>query len=145
MMRSLMSLVFVAGMLSTETALAQAPSVTGTWAINIPQVSGFSGNLPWKLTDAGTTFDGTMVIQVPPVAQVDGVMTARKVFNGIYIADASFSAKVLIPIFRVTIPELPTVKAILFVNGNTMTGLALQSINGVPTSVISVQGTRSVP
>ncbi len=144
-MRYLMSLAFVAGLLTAETASAQAPSVAGPWSLNIPQISGLPGTPIWFLTDAPTGFDGSWVLTYQQVIEVDGTMTGRQIYGPIYVADASFTAKVLVPGLPVPIPALPTVKALVFVNGNTMTGLALQSLNGAPLSVVQVHGTRLVP
>ncbi len=144
-MRYLMSLVFMAGVLSAQTASAQAPVVGGTWKLNIPQISELPGTPVWTLTDTETGFDGTWDLSVPPVASLEGTMTGRHIWGPIFVADASFDIEVLVPFLPIPIPALPTVKALIFVNGNTMTGWSLQSLNGVPVGVVTVQGTRTAP
>lgn len=144
-MRYLTSMIVLTGVLSAQTASAQAPVVSGTWKLNIPQISDLPGTPVWTLTDTETGFDGTWVLSVPPYATLDGAMTGRHIWGPIYVADASFEIEVLVPFLPVPIPALPTVKALLLVNGNAMTGWSLQSLNGVPVTVVPVQGTRTGP
>lgn len=144
-MRYMLGLTLAVGMLSAATVSAQEAPLTGTWSLNIPQFDPLPSSLNWTLEDAGATFEGETSLTFEQVIQVDGEMTGRQWFGPVYIANSSLTARVLVPGLPVPIPVLPTTKSILILNGNTIWGFALQSLNGAPVNVYQVRGTRVSP
>jgi hypothetical protein len=142
MMSWTMGFVLAAGLCSADLTIADTGPLTGIWSLNIPQFDPLPSSLNWTLIDDGATFVGETSLTYESLIRVNGTLTGRQWFGPIYIADSSLTATVLVPGVPVPIPPLPTSKSILFQFGNTISGFALQSINGTPVNVYQVRGTR---
>ncbi len=143
-MRIILSLAFAATLFSANAERVQAQSVAGPWSLHIPQIDIGTGPRIWNFQDAAAAFTATTVINIAPGIEIDGTLIGRKVFHSIYAIDASLTFKNSNPGVGAN-PALPTTKAVVFVAGNKMIGLAVDTLQNVPSAVYFVDGTRLVP
>ena len=105
--------------------------LSGDYSLNVPQIPGVDVPPTWTFAEASGLFTATTTFQVAvqPSVQVDvsGTMVGNALFGTIYIGTASFDS---------ASPVYDSLGAVVFLirSGDTLTGMAVNTANGVPAS-----------
>jgi hypothetical protein len=137
-------LAFATFCLCSATRPLAAQTLSGNWKINIPTPPLASVPPTWALVDAGSSFTGTTAFPIQTPVSATGNLAGSQLFGRLYQADATFQAKLDLPIPGVTLPNLPTAKALILVDpaGNRMNGFVIQYLGVTPIGFSALTGTR---